>query len=82
MVYWIKWSTPLFTGMNLSMKSARWAIKLLYKEMKKEQSRTCKAIIGMINVGFLTIWNNVLTVGESARGEVRAGRPNPRPWAS
>jgi hypothetical protein len=29
--------------------------------------------------GFLTIWDNVLTVGESIRGEERAGWSHPHP---
>jgi hypothetical protein len=41
-------SPTLYKDLKVSKKSARWAIKLLYKEMKKERMRTCEAIIAMI----------------------------------
>ncbi len=41
--------TTLHKDLQLSKKSARWAIKLLYEEMKKEQLRTCE-VIAMIAV--------------------------------
>jgi hypothetical protein len=49
------------------------------KEMKKEWVRMCKAFIVMIAVFFLTIIDNILTMGESAQGEEGADQPHPHP---
>jgi hypothetical protein len=54
---------------NVSAKT----VHLLYVKMKKERSRRCQAI-----TGFLTISNNVLTVGGLAWGEKQAGWPQPQ----
>jgi hypothetical protein len=43
--------------------------KMLYKEMKKERLRMCNDFHGDDRRGFLTIFRNALTVGESAGSE-------------
>ncbi len=62
--------------LQLYKKSASWLPKLSDKEMK-ERVRTCEAFVTII--GSLTILNNILTVGELARGEEQTGRPHPHP---
>ncbi len=51
---------------------------MLYKEMKKERLRTCKAIISDDRRGFFTILDNLLTVGKFVGGKEQTGRLQPR----
>jgi histone-lysine N-methyltransferase SETMAR len=56
----------LHEDLNMSMKSAKWVPKLLNKEMKKEQLRTCKVLLVMFCSHSLAILNKIVTMDESA----------------
>jgi hypothetical protein len=47
---WLKWFTQLLQGSAANKKSARWGIKLLYEQMKKEQLRSREAITPIFTV--------------------------------
>jgi hypothetical protein len=57
----------LHKDLQLSKKSARWLIKMIYYAMQKEQVRMIEAFVAIVNVG------------ELACSEGRAGRTYPHP---
>ncbi len=68
--------------LQLSNKSAMWVTKLLYKEMKKEQVRTCEVFVVIITVAPSPSWTTFSLLVSPLRVEEQPGQPHPHPGAS
>jgi hypothetical protein len=68
--------------LQLSNKSAMLVTKLLYKEMRKEQVRTCEVFVVIITAAPSPSWTTSSLLVSPPGVEERPGQPHPHPGAS
>jgi hypothetical protein len=75
---WLKQFMPLFTTICRSQEVSQVGNQTVLRENQEGALQNVTGNLSDDSHGFLTILDNVLTVGGSARGEERSRRPQPQ----